>query len=235
MLLFFRKIRQDLIVNNQIRKYLKYAIGEIVLVVLGILIAISLNNLKDAADRKKDELELYQDMITELSEDLRDIQENADYNNYFIQRYSLGAQIILTDKNRDHRDSLMVIASELTKFSDFKNERPIYDRLFTSGEQSLMSDSQLISDLKRLAVLYNYLNRLERNHQDYMYAVLPKIADYVRINPPEIMDLDSLYGYRFHNDIEILIYIMKEKNQVYSDVSKNISNLIDKLKGKLDE
>jgi hypothetical protein len=49
------------------------------------------------------------------------------------------------------------------------------------------------------------------------------------------MDLDSLYGYRFHNDIEILIYIMKEKNQVYSDVSRNISNLIDTLKVKLDE
>ncbi len=44
MFRFFRKFRQDLISNNQFRKYLKYAVGEIILVVLGILIALQINN-----------------------------------------------------------------------------------------------------------------------------------------------------------------------------------------------
>ena len=44
MIKFFRKIRYNLIEKNKTGKYLKYAIGEIVLVVLGILIAISINN-----------------------------------------------------------------------------------------------------------------------------------------------------------------------------------------------
>ena len=201
---------------------------------LGILIAISLNNLKDSFDLKKEEFDLYRDMITELNEDLKDIRENSEYNNYFIERYRQGTQIILSDINKLYGDSLIGIAFELTNFSDFKNERPIYDRLFTSGEQGLIKDSELIADLKRLAVLYNYLNRLERNHQDYMYSVLPKIADYVRIDPPEIMDIDALYGFRFQNDIEILIFIMKEKRQVYRDVDEKITDLITRLRGKLD-
>ena len=201
---------------------------------LGILIAISLNNLKDSFDLKKEEFNLYRDMITELNEDLKDIRENSEYNNYFIERYRQGTQIILSDINKLYGDSLIGIAFELTKFSDFKNERPIYDRLFTSGEQGLIKDSELIADLKRLAVLYNYLNRLERNHQDYMYSVLPKIADYIRIDPPEIMDIDALYGFRFQNDIEILIFIMKEKRQVYRDVDEKITDLITRLRGKLD-
>ncbi len=44
MIKFFRKIRQDLLMENKTGKYFKYAIGEIVLVVIGILIALQINN-----------------------------------------------------------------------------------------------------------------------------------------------------------------------------------------------
>jgi hypothetical protein len=44
MIKFFRKIRYDLMEKNKTGKYLKYAIGEIILVVIGILIALSINN-----------------------------------------------------------------------------------------------------------------------------------------------------------------------------------------------
>ena len=47
MIKFFRKIRQNLITENKTGKYFKYAIGEILLVVIGILIAIQLNNLNE--------------------------------------------------------------------------------------------------------------------------------------------------------------------------------------------
>ena len=47
MLHYFRKIRRDLITNSQSIKYLKYAIGEVILVVLGILIALQINNWKE--------------------------------------------------------------------------------------------------------------------------------------------------------------------------------------------
>ena len=43
MIKFFRKIRQKSIQENKIVNYLKYALGEIILVVIGILIALSLN------------------------------------------------------------------------------------------------------------------------------------------------------------------------------------------------
>ena len=44
MIKFFRKIRQNLLMDNKTSKYIKYAIGEILLVVIGILIALSINN-----------------------------------------------------------------------------------------------------------------------------------------------------------------------------------------------
>jgi hypothetical protein len=47
MIKFFRKIRQNLLLEGKTGKYLKYAIGEIVLVVIGILIALQINNWHD--------------------------------------------------------------------------------------------------------------------------------------------------------------------------------------------
>jgi uncharacterized phage infection (PIP) family protein YhgE len=226
MIHFFRKIRQGLIENKRMRTYLTYAVGEILLVVIGILIALSINNMKDAADLKKDELSLYRDLVTELKEDLKDIQENSEYNDHFLERYRKGSDIILSDQDREQKETLAEIATELTKFSDFKNDRPIYDRLFSSNENTLISDSQIIRDLKSLAVLYNYLNRLEMNQQDFMYSVLPKITEYIRVNPPEIINLEALYGYRFQNDIEILIMIMKEKKQLYKEIESHINDLL---------
>ncbi len=44
MIKFFRKIRQRLLTENKFSKYLIYAIGEIILVVIGILIAVQINN-----------------------------------------------------------------------------------------------------------------------------------------------------------------------------------------------
>ena len=44
MLRFFRQIRQRLLAENRFSKYLLYAVGEILLVVIGILIALQVNN-----------------------------------------------------------------------------------------------------------------------------------------------------------------------------------------------
>ena len=44
MIKFFRKIRQNLLAEGKTGKYLKYAVGEIILVVIGILIALQINN-----------------------------------------------------------------------------------------------------------------------------------------------------------------------------------------------
>ena len=70
MLHFFRKIRRDLLANSKFFKYLKYAIGEIVLVVLGILIALYINNRNE--ERKALELGItyLKEMRLELERDV---------------------------------------------------------------------------------------------------------------------------------------------------------------------
>ena len=51
----FRKIRQSFLLENKTFKYLKYAIGEIILVVIGILIALAINNYSERKKERKKE------------------------------------------------------------------------------------------------------------------------------------------------------------------------------------
>ena len=53
MIKFFRKIRQKLLTENKFGRYLAYAIGEIILVVIGILIALSINNWNESRKNNK--------------------------------------------------------------------------------------------------------------------------------------------------------------------------------------
>jgi hypothetical protein len=56
MLRFFRQIRQKLLADNKFSKYLLYAVGEILLVVIGILIALQVNTWKEEREMRKEEL-----------------------------------------------------------------------------------------------------------------------------------------------------------------------------------
>ena len=58
MIKFFRKIRYDLMEKNKTVKYFKYAFGEIILVVFGILIALQINNWNETRKLKAKELEI---------------------------------------------------------------------------------------------------------------------------------------------------------------------------------
>ena len=81
MIKFYRKIRQNLLSEGKTGKYLKYAIGEILLVVIGILIALSINNWNQ--DRKNRVLEKYylQRIIEDLEADIDEIN-NVVKRNY---------------------------------------------------------------------------------------------------------------------------------------------------------
>ena len=69
MIKFFRKIRQKLLSENKFSKYLLYAIGEIILVVVGILIALQINNWNENRKLKGEEIKLLQNFSSSIEGD----------------------------------------------------------------------------------------------------------------------------------------------------------------------
>jgi hypothetical protein len=92
MVTFFRKIRRGLIANSKSIKYLKYAIGEIVLVVIGILIALGINNWNESRKLFDDELKLYSKLLTDLNESysntLKQIEKLEKYQDVHYHVYN---------------------------------------------------------------------------------------------------------------------------------------------------
>ena len=85
MIKFFRHIRQKLLSENKFSKYLLYAIGEILLVVIGILIALQINNWNQEKIDRKQEVKLLSQITTDLEKnkiELTELQERLEVNKY---------------------------------------------------------------------------------------------------------------------------------------------------------
>src|SRR5210317_2143230 len=73
MIKFFRHIRQNLIMENKTSRYFKYAIGEIVLVMIGILLALQINNWNENRKNKIQLQSIFSAIEDDLKMDINDI------------------------------------------------------------------------------------------------------------------------------------------------------------------
>ncbi len=83
MIRFFRQIRQKLLSENKLSKYMLYAVGEIVLVVIGILIALAVNNW----NQEKKEQRLGDDLLVRIHRDL--VKDTINFRNDIIRNDAL--------------------------------------------------------------------------------------------------------------------------------------------------
>ena len=81
MIKIFRNIRQTLIMENKTSKYLKYAIGEIVLVMIGILLALQVNNWNESRKTRAKEIEILKDFQISLQFEIIQIDSVISQSN----------------------------------------------------------------------------------------------------------------------------------------------------------
>jgi hypothetical protein len=63
--------------------------------------------------------------------------------------------------------------------------------------------------------------------------MVPKISEYIRMNPMKVMQPEALYNYKFHNDVEFFIKIGSEKDGLYEQAEIDLNNLIHFLEEEL--
>lgn len=190
---FFRTIRQNLLSESNSGKYLKYAIGEIILVVLGILIALQVNNLNDLRKTKIQKNLLTESLITDLKMDttmlgqhLKILKEDSAQNLGFIQRMSNSNATI---------DTLIQIAQ--FEFNpklqvNFTFNDNTFQSLMSTGNFNIM-DRWVQENILTLNELHNTcISRTNLNASAYVdqviaYARMYPLRDYGNINPHSIL------------------------------------------------
>jgi len=180
MIKFFRKIRQKLLSENKFSKYFIYAIGEIVLVVIGILIALQINNANEAGKTRKKEIVLLNEMKGNLQADLKDLEFNIKYNKERIQCNEVLRKVI--EQKLPYNDSLKPYFGKFFGNFQLSENTSAWENLKSVG-LDLISNDSLRKNLSNLySNKYAYLENLEkglddRYHWDYLYPqVLKHIA-----------------------------------------------------------
>lgn len=222
-----RELRERFLKEGNLGKYLTYAIGEIVIVVVGILLALYLNNWNQKRSDKKLEIQYYQSMKNQLIEDLEIIIGEMNYNQTYLDQLSYAENLIFLNDRRN-LDTLGKIAINMVKYSDFRRKSSIYQTLVTSGEIIIIKNSRIIEKLQNLEETYTYINRLEENHSTIILSqIIPDIRERIQFNPVKVVNPEDIFNYQFQNSFDILIYIMMEKSGIYARAKDEIQSLID--------
>lgn len=152
MISFLRKIRKQLLSENRLTKYLLYALGEIVLVVLGILIALRINTYNKELQNCALEKASLENLIDDLKVQKEIIQAQLDYET---------EKLMVLDSCRSYFESkipntdLYRLLTRLTSRKTFVNQTVTYDNLVATGNIMLIRDADLMDQIAR------YYNGLE--------------------------------------------------------------------------
>ena len=139
MIKLFRHIRQNLLMENKTGRYLKYAFGEIVLVVIGILIALQINNWNEAKKDRTFEVKMLSEIEKGLMLDHENLQEQ-------IRAYTTLDSTVkyftnLTQKSVTFNDSMYPKLWQLNIGRYFQFNRGPYDALKFAGIDRVSNDS----------------------------------------------------------------------------------------------
>jgi len=142
MLRFFRVIRQNLLMENKNAKYFKYAIGEVLLVVIGILIAVNINNWNDRRADNALETKYLLGIITDIEGNYTRMQEVIDLNASAAQS---GNYILNHFKNKTQKvdSTLMIHLGNLIPDSHFQERDIVFEDLKSSGRLNILSNDNL--------------------------------------------------------------------------------------------
>jgi len=197
MLKFFRRIRQSLLSQNKFSKYLIYAFGEIVLVVIGILIALKVNNWNIDLVNKNFEQQILIELKKEFEDNLAQLEEKVFIRHNLIMNSTQWLITLIDD--RELKDELDTINHHLSRTLIVPSYDPmisITTELINSGNLQLIENSELRTRLTKWPSVTNDLVREEEQFVTFMYEhYMMFLIEHYELRPlvNELQNDDALY------------------------------------------
>ena len=203
MIKFFRKFRQKTLTENKFGKYLTYAIGEIILVVIGILIALSINNWNENKKSENQLNNIYNEVELNLKSDLSNIDDvikQYEQLEIRLEKMSIGeySSIPLDSINATNYSDFIPSQRDINGFISFEiQDKGIgliktYNDFNTSGNRNLTNE--IIQFYKNAESLNLVLDKLKEESFDNIkyFEKFSWYSDYMNIKyNPEAIDFFS--------------------------------------------
>lgn len=150
MIKFFRKIRLNLLSENKFNKYFFYALGEIILVVIGILIALQINNWNQNQLNKQKESQYYERLLDDAKEEKNILEAVINYS-YQVVHHAKKA--IAVYENSPNASSIpvenLIDMYQASQLQDPNPASSTYKELIASGQINLLQNDSLKAALMR--------------------------------------------------------------------------------------
>lgn len=247
MIKFFRKIRQDLLSKGKTGKYLKYAIGEIILVVIGILIALQINNWNTERLERITETEYYCQLLDDLESDKVELLELIEASK---QRVEITKQLLLDLEAQTLAKEEIIFNMLLALRSNtFIPSKLAITDLTSSGRLNLIKDKSFkkklykyyedldnkseiasVNRLKNTANIFEWDNALEFGSQNFYASNLGENILKTLPNLDWHIDKNNPYYKRFQEVLVISLGINIREQELYNSIITDLEPIIKELK-----
>ena len=170
---FFRNIRKKLATQNKFAAYSRYAIGEIVLVVIGILIALQVNNWNEQRKHKNEEIQFLKGFKRTLNEDL----ENANWmkKQYELTKESVDILISSMEQDLPYNDSLSYHFGRITQTWRLATNNEVFETL-KSYNLNLISNEKLRYEI---VGYYSYSDNYLKSDVNSYFSIIEDASKHI--------------------------------------------------------
>ncbi|KAA3641408.1 MAG: hypothetical protein DWP95_06895 [Proteobacteria bacterium] len=165
MINFFRKIRKNLLNEGKTGRYLKYAIGEILLVVIGILIALQINNWNQELNNRHKERVYLKRLVSDLEQQDQLLDEHLGYEHDYSNMGQDVLRFYATNKTFYEPHETLPKLSKLTERRTFNPIMNTFQELIATGNIELISNegtkinvTNYYHELQRVTLVVGYNN-----------------------------------------------------------------------------
>jgi len=155
MIKFFRQIRYKLMNENKTGKYFKYAIGEIILVVIGILIALQINNWNEQNKEDALEQEYYCRLLEDVDQDIEQIDGNIESVQTRLKSSNNAVRLLNKSEVNKVEIGRELAFSINAILSDFSSNTSAFEDLKSGSNLNIIKDKSIIKAIN------NYLKNTE--------------------------------------------------------------------------
>ena len=214
MIKFFRQIRYKLMSENKSGRYFKYAIGEIVLVVIGILIALQINNWNENRKANAQEQKYYQLLLEEIKQDKEQIVKLKTSNQNRINSINEALREIQKVKPRSLAFGQKWLESNQQSNNKFRPNNAAYTDIKSSGKLNIIKDKTIT---KALNTYYTNIS----NYTELMFSNT-NLLD-IHLNRMESWLDTGVYQAYLSNPSRNYIFEEDVATQLLTDLPEHIS------------
>jgi len=225
MIKFFRKIRYNLMETGKTTKYFKYAIGEIILVVIGILIALSINNWNEERKNRNRE----QSILKNLQSDFKANIDNVDKTyNRFLEAYEASAdllEIISSNSSINGSEIEHLLDEIINKTMSLDINTGSINEMLNTGSINLIRDNNLKKQLSNWSFFEADTQDDVVIYRDYLFDFfIPSLTNKSLLRNMEVPDffeedlkLKTISKSNFKIDYNTTIRTVEFENELYNN------------------